>query len=421
MTSPDTPTPPEPLPPDTPAPKRSRRQKLFALFAVAAILAGGWFISQQLLEAGPTAKRRQAMPLKTVVKLLSVQAAPAAIDLEAMGTVTAARRLELKPQVSGRVIEVSPRLMPGSRLQSGEVVLKIDPRDYELALERSRNDLRRAAMDLRLEQGSQAIARREFELIREYTNTSVKDAPEDLVLRKPQLAKAKAAEAAARTSVEQAELNLQRTVLKSPFNAVVLETGVTVGAELSPRTTVATLAGTDTFWIRLTVPRDDLADLVLPDDEDRNIAVTVLSIPETRGVKWQGTLVRLLPDVDPQGLMARLLVTVDKPLEQNPDAPLLLGSMVKVLLPGRTIKACYTIPRTAVRPDHTVLLADKENRLAIRPVTVLRTNRDLAYITAGLADGDRLVISALGAPIAGMPLTPADTERPGKQQGNRSR
>ena len=121
----------------------------------------------------------------------------------------------------------------------------------------------------------------------------------------------------------------------------------------------------------------------------------------------QGTILRLLPDVDPQGLMARLLISVNKPLLHDTENPLLLGSMVKVLLPGKTIRACFAVPRATVRPDNTVLLADPDNRLEVRSVTVARMDRDLAYITAGLTDGEQLIISPVPAPISGMKLSPA--------------
>ena len=87
--------------------------------------------------------------------------------------------------------------------------------------------------------------------------------------------------------------------------------------------------------------------------------------------------------------------------------------MVKVLLPGKTIRACFAVPRTTVRPDNTVLLADPDNRLEVRSITVARMDRDLAYITAGLADGERLIISPVPAPISGMKLSPANGNKPG--------
>jgi RND family efflux transporter MFP subunit len=408
----------EPLSPDTPVPVRSKTQRILAVVIIVTVLVCGWFVSRSLLHSKPNVSRRQPAEMKTVVQVQLLKAADLALEVEAMGTVIAAQKLDLKPRISGRVIEVNPKLIPGSLLNIDDLILKIDKMDYELALERSRNNLQKASMDLRLEQGNQIVAKREFDLIREYATTGLDDAPLDLALRKPQLAKATAAEAAARTEMQQAQLDLDRTILRIPFNGVVLEKNVAVGAQLSPQSTVAILAGTDEFWIRITIPRHDLTDILLPSADSEPIQVIVLPMSErgNTNMNRQGIILRLLYDVDPQGLMARLLISVRNPLLHNTKNPLLLGSMVKVLLPGKTIRACFAIPRTTVRADQTVLLIDPDNRLEIRSVTVARMDRDLAYITAGLADEERLIISPVPAPIAGMKLSPATGNKPAAKQ-----
>ncbi len=358
--------------------------------------------------------------MKTVVQLQRVRTADLTLDVQAMGTVIAARQLAIKSRVAGRVMEVNPKLFPGSLLRKDDLILRLDEEDYKLALERSRNNLKKADMDLRLEQGNQAVAKREYELIREYSSASLKDAPMDLALRKPQLAKARAARDVARTDVRQAELNLSRTVLRTPFNAVVLEKNVTVGTELSPQTAAAVLAGTDEYWVRVTVPRRELVNILLPDAANEPVPVMVQPVPDTDQSQWQGTILRLLPDVDPQGLMARLLISVPNPLEQNSEekktaTPLLLGSMVRVVLPGKTISSAFAVPRNAVLPDNTVLLADTNDTLEIRAVTVAAMNDEHAFITAGLEDGERLIISPLAAPIAGMDLSLPGSRKAGSK------
>ncbi len=409
----------DPLQVDTAAPVRSGKQKFMAVIIITAILACGWFISQGLLHSKPKVHRRQPTKMKTVVRLQELKPADLALEVEAMGTAIASQKLELKPRVSGRVVEVSPQLVPGSLLKKSAFILKIDDQDYQLALERSKNNLQKASMDLRLEQGNQKVARREFDLLREYSASGLNNAPRDLALRKPQLAKATAVEAAARTELQQAELNLNRTTLRMPFNSVVLEKNVTIGTEISPQTTVATMAGTDEFWIRVSIPRSDLDDILLPSTQSEQIPVTLLPTPwnGNADTTWQGTILRLLPDVDPRGLMARLLISVKNPLLQNQKNPLLLGTMVKVLLPGKTIAACYAIPRTAVLPDFSVLLADATDTLEIRPVTVAKMDSNVAYITSGLHSGERLIVSPVPAPISGMKLSPTS----GKKSTGQSR
>jgi len=402
----------DPLPPDTPIPEKSRRQKLLAVCLILLIIGGGFLLARQLVRSKPTADRRIPRAMKTVVQVTTLQTEDVSGNIEAMGTVLAAEELALMPWISGRVEYITPALTPGGRLKKGDVILKLNREDFKLALERSRNALEKARMNLRLEEGNQAVAKREYELIREYSKTPAKETPMDLALRKPQLAKAKAALAGAKTEVEMAELNLNRTVLKTPFDAVVLKKEVAVGSQVSPRTTVAQLAGSETFHIRVSVPRRDLDQIQLPKKDEPPPEVEITTVTATgQSIHYRGRLLRLLSDVDPKGLMPRLLVEVRDPLEQQPDHPLLLGSVVTVSLPGKTLMNCCKIPRSAVRADNTVLLVDENNRLEIRPVQSSRQDDEFIYVTKGLETSDRVILSPVAAPVAGMELTVTDDEK----------
>lgn len=396
----------DPLPPDTPIPKKSRRQKLLVLGLILLITVGGFLLARQLVRSKPTADRKIPGTMKPLVQVTTLQTENVSGKIEAMGTVLAAEELALMPWISGRVEYISPALTPGGRLKKGAVILKLNPEEFKLALERSRNSLEKTRMDLRLEEGNQAVAKREYELIREYSKTPAKASPMDLALRKPQLAKAKAALAAAETEVKRAELDLNRTVLKAPFDAVVLQKEVAVGSQVSPRTTVARLAGSEIFHIRVSVPRRDLDQIRWPKKDEPPPEVEITTVTATgQSIHYRGRLLRLLSDVDPKGLMPRLLVEVKNPLEQQPDHPLLLGSVVTVKLPGKTLMNCCKIPRSAVRADNTVLLVGDDNRLEIRQVTSSRQDDEFIYVTKGVQTGDQIILSPVAAPVAGMKLT----------------
>ncbi len=394
-------------------PKKSRRQTLLAIVSVLLLIGGGFIMARYLLQSKPTAKRKTPKTLKTAVQIKQLYPVDITHKIEAMGTVLAAEELALKPWISGRVESIHPALTPGGHLEKGEVVLELNRDDFKLALEQSRNALENARMDLRLEEGSQAVAKREYELIKEYSNTPIKEAPIDLALRKPQLAKAKAAEAAGQTEVERAELDLARTSLKTPFNAVVLKKEVAVGSQVSPQTVVAVLAGSESFHIRVSIPRRDLDQILLPTGNDQPSEVEITPLTATgQNTVYRGRLLRILNDVDPNGLMPRLLVEVKNPLQQHPDQPLLLGSVVKVILPGKTTRNSFAVPRTAVRTGNTVLLADDDNRLEIRKVESSWQDSEFIYVTKGLQPGERIILSPVAAPVTGMALTIAGSQNP---------
>lgn len=396
-----------PVHPDTPTPKRTRGQRLLALGLVVLICAGGLVMAQQIIKSKPKAERKPPAKMQTVVKAIPVQQATFPRRIETLGTVLSANTLALKPAIAGTVEDVHPNLVPGGILQKGDTVLQLDSRDYKLTYQRRRNDLEKAVMDLRLEQGNQSVARREYELISEFSGVNLKDAPIDLALRKPQLAQAKAAKAAAETDVAMAKLNLDRTQLLCPFNAIVLDTNVEVGAQVSSQTTIATLAGTDVFWVRATLAQQELANILLPEDEKYGSPVKITAISDQEAAAyWQGKIIRLLGDVDPKGLMARVLIEVAQPTDRSTGKiPLLLGSVVRTTITGTPLKNCFQIPRSAVRPDQSVLIATKENTLEIRPVSVIWQNQEQAYIDHGLHDGDLVITSTVAAPIQGMHIS----------------
>ena len=396
----------DPLSPDTPIPEKSIHQKLLAMICILLLLGGGFLLARSILQSKKPVQRKTPQPMKTVVKVTTLHPRDISHTVEAMGTVLAAEKLILKPWLSGRIEYLHPSLSPGSLLEKGEIAAKLNQDDYILALAKSWNTLEKARMDLRLEAGNQAVAKREYELIREYTKSTPDETPMDLALRKPQLAKVKATLAAAQTEVDQAELNLARTSLKVPFNAIVLSKEVAIGSQVTPQTTMAVLVGSQFFYIRISLPAKDIERILLPDQHSAPIQVKITPVNGNGQEKvYHGNILRMLRDVDPKGLMPRLLIEVKNPLEQQSGYPLLLGSVVKVELPGTIIPNCFAVPAAVVRADKTVLLADNDNRLEIRQVQSSSRDDDFVYVTHGLKKGERIIISPVAAPIAGMELT----------------
>ena len=132
-------------------------------------------------------------------------------------SVVPAESVTLQPQVGGEIVSVSDDLEPGGLFRSGDELLRIDPRDYELAVLQRESEVAQAQSSLRLEQGQQTIAKREFEIL----NESMQDDDRELVLRKPQLESVRAQLALAKAKLEQAKLDLQRSRIRAPFNAIV--------------------------------------------------------------------------------------------------------------------------------------------------------------------------------------------------------
>lgn len=373
-------------------------RSFYKFLVVILIVGAGLAVAQVLLHTKPTAKRR---PVTVGAPLVEVQPAgnhTETVTVSALGTVVPAREVTLTPQVSGTVVWQNPELIPGARVKKDDILVRIDERDYRYALEQARAILTQAEVALETERGQAAVARREWALIGDELETT----PEGkaLALREPQIKNAEANLRSARSAVKKAELNLERTTIRAPFNAVILSEHVDTGQLLSPGTAIATLAGSDAFRIEAALPVADLA-WITDNGSPRGIPVTVTQTNGAHPVVRAGTVERLLSDVDPKGRMARVLITVPEPLTRN--QPLLLGSLVRVEITGSTLEHVSVLPRGALREGSMAWVLTPEKTLEIRDLEVVHTRRE-DVIVRGLNPEEQVITSRIAAPVAGMPL-----------------
>jgi len=406
---------------DTPVPKRSLGQRLGAVALILFLLIAGIMVARQIIATKPKAQKKRPGKIRTLVQVQPLVQMDVRLSIEAMGTVLPARKIELRPQVSGSVVSIDPGLIPGGLVQAGDNLVVLDDHDYRLAVTAARAKLKKAEMDLRLEEGGQAVARREYQFVKEMTKTEPPPEQEELVLRGPQLAKARAVMDMASVELEKAQLNLRRTRLSAPFNAVVLSKNTEVGTLVSSQIKVATLVGTDTFWVELTLPKGSLQWLQPINRRQTSSSPVTLYDTATSGVaSYQGSVVRLLADVEPGGLQARILVAVNDPMGLKSSQPqLLLGSFVRAVIPGRELKNIFRLPRTSLLPGDKVFLASTENRLVIRKVLSVWQDSRWVYITEGLNDGEKLITSAIASPVEGMILNVIGDKKKKQQPGRR--
>jgi len=395
------------------------RRRALTLITCLVIIALGVGTGQYLKKTAPKAQKRPPEKSLPKVETLVLQPVEHRVSIDAMGSVVPAREMVLKSRVSGQVQSVHPEFVDGGIVAKGQRLLRIDPQDYRLVLTRKESELIDAQYALKLEMGYQEVARKEWALLNKGQSSRVED--EELALRKPHLAKARADVAAARAELEQARLDLARTDVTAPFNAVIRSTNVEVGSQISTQDSLAELVGTDEYWIRVSLPVDRLGWFAIPTDgSGPGAAVTV----HYRGQQRSGRVVRLLSDLETQGRMARILVAVKDPLglKSRPSdrPPLLIGEYVRVEIQGRLLTGVYRIPRSSLRDNDTIWLAGKGNALKIEPVDILWRDDRIVLVKNNLQPGDRLVVSDLVTPVRGMPLDVlvGDSGSSAEQDGN---
>lgn len=386
-------------------PERGKAGPLKTAFVSLVIVLVGAGLIWLIFKTEPTATRKEAArETAMLVDVQTVNRGRFTPTVEVMGQVVPAREVTLGSRVSGEVSYQADAFIPGRRVDKGQELLRIEPADYQAILQQRRSELQQARADLELEQGQQAAARQEFELLGE----DIKDANEALILRKPQLEQARARVAAAEVAVRQAELDLARTRIRAPFPAQVLSRDVTLGSQVTTGQSLGRLVGTEQYWVEATVPLSKLRWLAFTEDPDAAAAPVILhhDTAWSAGQSREARLTQLVGELDSNARMARVLITVEDPLaldEARGKPPLILGTFVRAEIEGRSLENVIRLDRHLVRRNNTVWVME-DRRLAIRDVEIAFRNEDYAFIQTGLEDGDQVITNDLASVVSGARL-----------------
>lgn len=377
--------------------------------APIAIFAFGGIAGLGLVTARPhldTEKPDRRSPLVRVVRAVEKDTE---IRIHAQGTVVPRTETDLVAEVGGRIIEVSPSLVSGGFLEEGEVLLRIDPSDYEIALERAKAAYARAESSLEL---ARATLKRQEQLAQRKVGSS---ADVDGARNRKQLAEADLRDARAARS--QALRNLERTAVRVPFAGRVRRKMVDIGQYVGRGTKVARVYSVDYAEVRLPIPDRDAAFVDLPigyrGEKQRAGTEAGGPSPEVvlrahfagREYTWNGRIVRTEGELDPKTRMIHAVARVKDPYGRgdNPDRPpLAVGLFVDAEIAGRVMPNTVRLPRSALRGNNQVAIIDSDDRIELRTVAVLRHDRTHVLVSEGIAAGERVVIGSLAIAVEGM-------------------
>jgi len=376
-------------------------------WALAVVLLGAALVYG--LWVGKPDPAPQTPPAKIPPRVDVVSANPArrAVSVHTQGTVRPLREIKLVSRVGGRIVSASPRFEEGSFFAADDPLVKIEDVDYEFAIARAESQVAAARQRVAEEEGRALQARREWrDLGSEKANA--------LFLRKPQLASARAALAAAVADLESARLDLQRTSIVGPFNGRISQKLVDVGQYVTPGTQIASVYDTDVVQVRLPLTDRQVALLDLPliyDDEpgqlDAGVPVTLKARFANRDWEWQGRIVRTDASIDVDSRVVYAVAEVEKPFSRDPDSdrpPLSPGLFVSATVSGRSLPGVSILPRSALLSDDSVMTVDSEQQVQNRQVRVLWSNTQQAWLQ-GLEHGDRVVVQGPGVLLTGTEVT----------------
>ena len=377
-----------------------RRAKLWVPFAALAFFGG---ISLLVVAIGQPVVGKPVERVPPNVQVLTVELRRVPLQVVSQGTVEPQAQSALVPEVDGRVVWVSPALVTGGHFDAGQALLRLDRSDHAASLRRARAALDRLAGEA--EHATRMLARQRGLADRNFASEAALEEAE----RRARVAQARLDEA--RVAVEQAERDLERTELRAPFRGRVRSESVDRGQFVRRGDSLAHVYATDRVEVRLPVADSELAYLDAPlyaggpVPESLQPEVSLRASFAGRERSWHGRIVRTEAEIDTSSRLVHMVARVDND-SGSEEIPLPVGLFVAAAIEGRTVEGVAAIPREALSGDDRVLVVDSDDRLRFRSVNVLRTERDLALVESGLADGERICASVPRGAVEGMSVTP---------------
>ena len=377
----------------------TRKKRIFVpiiIILVAILIA---IVLWMMRQAPP---RGESQRLAVLVEYLVVEPQAHQFNVASQGSVRPKYDSNLVTEVSGQVVHVADRFVDGGFFNAGEVMIQIDPSDYEVARDEALANLAHAQAGVAEERALGRVAEAEWRSI------EAGEIPA-LGLREPQLASALAALQSAEARLTQAQRNLERTNIRAPYDGIMRNRSVTLGQYVTTNTVVANLLSTEVAEVRLSLTDFDLAFLDLPtglSEDEAGPKVTLHATISGRTYEWQGSIVRTEGVLDTGSQVTYAVVEVQDPYNRRGTTHsrvLNFGRFVEASVQGLEVDALVELPRFAVNSQGYVWVISEDTPRLIerREVQMERRDRHSAFISAGLEAGDKVLLTQLDNPISG--------------------
>ena len=350
-----------------------------------------------MIKLKPEAEFQKPNVVSQVVETMAAYPSEVRAKINSQGTIRPEHEIIITSEVSGKVEWISTKFLDGAGFSIGDILMKIEKRDYELALISRESSLFQARLALEREEAEANLANIEWKRVGKGDASS-------LTLREPQLAQARAVLAAAEAAYEQSKRNLKRTEVIAPFDGRVRKKMVDIGANLVPGSRIADIYNTLNYEVRLPVADKDIPFLGIPLDGttlSESSRPSVLLTTSYGGDTFQanGYIVRSESQIDPKTRMISVIATI--PMNKM-NKKLKVGMFVNAEIDGLSFKNITVVPRSAVKND--MIWVVEENYLRKKSVEVIRYEDDLAFIADGLNKNDRVLVTRLDSYVDGMPV-----------------
>ncbi|MBV1909082.1 MAG: efflux RND transporter periplasmic adaptor subunit [Kangiellaceae bacterium] len=382
----------------------SRKKSIFIGLGivVATIIA---FMA--LMSGKPTPPKKPVVDTSPLVDVLPLKRQSVTFEVEAHGVIKPRTETTLVSEVSGVIQSVSEKFVAGGYFSKGEVLLRIDPTEYQVGVEQAKARLAGQKAKYLQEQAKAEQASKEWDL----TGRSRDKAP-ILALRKPFLLEAKANMQSAEADLKKAQQKLDRTEIRAPYDGMVKTKQADIGQFVATGTQLGNTFAIDYAEVRLPLTDQELAFINVPawgaNENEQKSPVRLVGTYAGKQHSWQAELVRMEGVVNEQSRVHYAVARVTDPYSvsssANADTPLKMGTFVTAHILGKQEQSLVKIPRDAFKDLTSILVSDKLNQLYSRHLEIARSEADFVYVRSGLEDGDRVVMTSIQSPVQGMKL-----------------
>ena len=366
------------------------------------IILIGSFFAFVISVSSPKPQKGIELPKPTPVFYEVISKKDITLKILTNGEVRPLNEINLISQVSGQIVKAADEFVDGGIIKAGSPLVWIDDRDYKLAVISAESRVAQASKLLEREIAESELAKSDWEEL------GLGEAS-PLTLRIPQLKEAEAAEKAALADLEKAKLNLERTIVKLPFQGIIRQKKTGVGQFVGTGSILATAFSTEEVLIALPLTDTELSYLGLPlaYEEEKLFSgpkVNFYSLVSNKKSEWTGRIVRTSGSIDPLTRLVYVYAEVVNPYQQSP--PLAIGMFVDAVIEGKTIKDGFLVPNSAINNNSDIFIINASDSLEIRKIEVLGTENDYVIIKGEISEGERVVVSPLNNAKAGMALKP---------------
>ena len=328
-------------------------------------------------------------------------------QIESQGAVTPKTETSLVSEVNGRIVRVADDFVEGGFFNAGDVLVQVEPADYQTSVKTAEAALANAQAALEEEKARVKVAEEDWRSFQAGT------APQ-LGLRRPQLASALAKVRSAEADVDRAKRDLARTEIRAPYAGIVKSRTVDLGQFVSRGTSIGMIYGTDVAEVRLPLTDNDLAflDLPKPNQTGAKPAVILEAVVAGQTLQWSAELARTEGVLDERSRVIYAVAEVKDPYQLGNDItePLRFGRFVQAKITGRSASQVVVVPRHLLRPSDQLLVVDASNKLQFRQVKIDRSDEKQAFIQDGFTAGDQILYSPVTNPMPGLVVRVSGTE-----------